>query len=142
MRPPLLLLLIGASLSMQAQSVILSDFENSGAFSLEGLESYCDTSMLQGSTDTPGPDSDWSLMLPVWFGTCPAPGWSGVFFRMDGLVPGDQVNIRFWVKAQTGAVDFLVWYFEPVLGSLPADPASSVGNFFFFSGAAPATGRG
>lgn len=139
MKFALVTLLIIAGLSMSAQSVILSDFENNGAFSPEGTEAYCDTSWLQGSTDTPSPDSDWSLMLPTSFNTCPSPGWSGVFFRMDGLVPGDQVNIRFWVKAETGYVAYQVWAFEPTIGVLPNDPESSMGSSFFFSGAAPAS---
>jgi len=53
MKFALVTLLIIAGLSMSAQSVILSDFENNGAFSPEGTEAYCDTSWLQGSTDTP-----------------------------------------------------------------------------------------
>ncbi|MFZ1689335.1 MAG: hypothetical protein WAU70_18075 [Flavobacteriales bacterium] len=104
--------------------VPMEDFESAGTFDLSNVQSYCMLGMMQGSSDTYGASSAWSVEFPYAFqGTCPflTPG---IFVPLTGVGPGDQFAVHHWQKLQsTGtAVLTMLMYVYPATGVLPADP--------------------
>ncbi len=118
---PLLLLFADPTAFSQ---LVMEDFENGGSFDLSNVQTYCMIGMLQGSTDTHGGGSTWSVEFPFAFqGSCPLLT-PGIFVPLTGVAPGDQFTVDHWQKQQStgSAVLTVLVYSYPATGVLPADP--------------------
>ncbi|HEX2617558.1 MAG TPA: T9SS type A sorting domain-containing protein [Flavobacteriales bacterium] len=116
---PLLAALLSTPLFAQISIV---DFEAGASFDLTGVTTYCNTAAVQGSMDTYGSGSLWSLEFsPMFNNTCPGVA-SGLLMRLSGVAPGDAFTITHWQKAPAagGTITNLV-YAYPANGTLPAD---------------------
>ena len=130
------LILMGPATYVQ---VPIEDFENAGLFDISNVQSYCAIGMLQGSTDTYGGSSVWSVEFPFTFqSSCPFPT-GGIFIPLSGVLPGDQFTVEHWHKQQSSgsAVVTGLVYSYPATGVLPSDPMDlqyvSSGNFWIGS---------